>query len=72
MLLFTVTAFLLLIGRKARESGCDWFIQLSDNRCPINDPVRLTKNRVLTAPYLAIFEQGGSAAIFSLVTGGQR
>ena len=25
----------LLIGRKVRNSGCDWFIQLSDNRCPI-------------------------------------
>ena len=25
-----------------------------------------------SAPYLAIFEQGGSADIFSLITGGQR
>ena len=25
----------LLIGQKARNSGCDWFIQLSDIRCPI-------------------------------------
>ena len=25
----------LLIGQKARSSGCDWFSQLSDNRCPI-------------------------------------
>ena len=27
-----VTIFLLLIGQKARNSSCDWFIQLSDNR----------------------------------------
>ena len=25
----------LLIGQKDRSSGCDWFIQLSDNKCPI-------------------------------------
>ena len=33
-----VTIFLLLIGQKARKSGCDWFIQ-SNNRCPITVPV---------------------------------
>ena len=27
-------------------------------------------NRLSSAPYLAIFEQGGSADIFSLITGG--
>ena len=27
--------FLLLIGQKAKNSGCDWFIQLSNNRCPV-------------------------------------
>ena len=53
--------FLLLIGQKARNSGCDWFIQLSDNGCPItpffighsliNDfAARLRKNRVLIEP----------------------
>ena len=30
-----VTIFLLLIGQKARNSGFDWFIQLSDNRYQI-------------------------------------
>ena len=35
LLVSIVTIFLLLIGQKARNSGCDWFIQLSDNRCPI-------------------------------------
>ena len=35
LLLVIVTIFLLLIGQKARTSGCDWFIQLSENRCPI-------------------------------------
>ena len=34
LLLLTVTIFLLQIGQKARNSGCDWFIQLSDNQCP--------------------------------------
>ena len=30
-----VTIFLLLIGQKACNSDCDWFIQLTENRCPI-------------------------------------
>ena len=30
-----VTVFLLLIGKKTRNSSCDWLSQLSDNRCPI-------------------------------------
>ena len=34
LLLFISTIFLLLIGQKSRNSGCDWFIQLSDSRCP--------------------------------------
>ena len=34
-MLFIVTVFLSLIGQNARNSGCDWFIQLSDNRYPI-------------------------------------
>ena len=33
--IFIVTFFLLLIGQKDRNSGCDWFIQLSVNRCAI-------------------------------------
>ena len=44
-----------MIGQKARSSGCDWFIQLSDNRCPITAfcsdiDIRLRKNRVLNEP----------------------
>ena len=31
------TIFLLLIGQKARNSVCDWLIQLSDNSCPLSD-----------------------------------
>ena len=38
---FIVTIFLLvlLIGQKARNSRCDWFVQLSDNSILISDIV---------------------------------
>ena len=45
----TVVAIsLLLIGQKARNSGCNWFIQLSNSRCPITSFCCLIegKNRV--------------------------
>ena len=56
-----LTIFLLLIGQKAKNSGCDWCFQLSDNSCSkiaicywtlrLNDfAVRLRKNRVLNKP----------------------
>ena len=32
----STNTFLLLIGQKVRNSGCDWLIQLCDSRCPIN------------------------------------
>ena len=35
-MVFTVTMLLFPIGQTARKSGCDWFIQLSDNRCAIS------------------------------------
>ena len=35
LIVYIITIFLLLIGQKARNSDCDLFIQLSDNRCPI-------------------------------------
>ena len=61
MLLFIVTVFLLLIGQKARNSGSDWFVQLSVSRCLIQHfvigrrlisdfAVRLRINRVLNEP----------------------
>ena len=35
LLLIIITIYLLLIGQKARNSSCDWFIQQSDNSCSI-------------------------------------
>ena len=48
-----VNIVLLVIGQKAKNSDCEWFIQLSDNSIllldtPINTfAVRLRKNLVL-------------------------
>ena len=57
LLLFIMTIFFLLIDQRAQNSGYDWFIQLSDNRCPvighspINDyAITLSKNGVLNEP----------------------
>ena len=40
---FIVTIFLLLIGQKARNSRCDWFVQLFDNSILISDIVPINK-----------------------------
>ena len=56
------TIFLLLIGQKARNLDSDWFVPLSDDKCPttaiyyighclVNDFAgRLRKNKVLNEP----------------------
>ena len=50
-----MTIFLLLIGQKARNLDCDWFIQLSDNRC--------------RGPQ-SNFEIGGGGTVSDLILGG--
>ena len=67
LLLFIVTIFLLLIGQKARTSGCDWFVPLSEctsvrqkhfviGHCPLNDFAgRLRKDKVLNEPIIVFF-----------------
>ena len=34
---FTVTIFFLLIGQKAKNLGCYWFVELSDNSILLSD-----------------------------------
>ena len=37
-----------------------------------NNTTEMPRLKNFSVPYLAIFEQGGSADVFSLITGGQR
>ena len=37
LLLFVIAIFMLLICQKARNSGCDWFIKLSNITYPITE-----------------------------------
>ena len=47
LLLFIVAIFLFLIDQNARNSGCDWLIQLSDIGRPITSKYQVRCHRSL-------------------------